>query len=192
MRISKVYDIMKLRFLFVFASVVLFCSTMMDNSFAVPPMERVSILSETKILDMNGAEIDSILVDQQIVIATPSFTTHVPLSIHYGCGKTVVEGDKIKCVGHVPNMQHVEGDRLVGESRFKQDAVSITQILNEDGVTVHLSWIEGVLATDHVISPKLSWIPEKSGTYSITTFFWESVGNPTALGPPSSIEVKVI
>ena len=166
-------------------------STIFGDSFAVPPHERVTILSDTKILDKNGNEIDSISVDQQILIATPSFTTHFPLSIHFGCGKTIVDGDQIRCVGHTPSQQHVEGVQLIGESRFEQHAVSITQILDADGFVVHLSWVEGVLATDHVISPTVSWTPQESGVYTITTFFWESIGNPTALGPPSHIEVNI-
>ena len=161
------------------------------DSFAVPPMERVTILGDTKILDNKGNEIDLIFAGNQILIATPSFTTAFPLSVHYGCGKIIVDGDEIRCTGFLPELQHVEGDQLIGESRFEQHAVSITQILDENNITVHLSWIEGVLATDHVISPTVSWIPEKSGTYSITTFFWESINNPTALAPPSQIEVTV-
>ncbi|GEM_PF-4236763 len=163
----------------------------LPDSFAVPPMERVMILGDTKILDNKGNEIDLIYAGNQILIATPSFTTAFPLSVHYGCGKTIIDGDKIRCTGFLPELQHVKGDQLIGESRFEQHAVSITQISDADGITVHLSWIEGILATDHVISPTVSWIPEKPGTYSITTFFWESVNNPTALGPPVSIEITV-
>lgn len=154
-------------------------------------MERVTILGDTKILDYEGNELDSISAGNQILIATPSFTTAFPLSVHYGCGKTIVDGDELRCTGFLSELQRVEGDQLIGESRFEQHAVSITQISNEDDVTVHLSWIEGVLATDHVVSPTVSWIPEKPGTYSVTTFFWESIDNPTALGPPISVEVTV-
>lgn len=183
---------MKTRILILIAGMMFSSFAIIDNSFAVPPLERVTLLSETNILDRDGNEIDSIIPGQQIVIATPSFTTYFPPSIHYGCGRTVVDGDEIRCTGFVPTLQHVEGDKLVGESRFEQHAVSITQITNDDGVTVRLSWIEGILATDHVISPTVSWIPEESGRYTVTTFFWESIDNPTALAPPSSIEVTVI
>lgn len=162
-----------------------------EDSFAYPPMERVTILGDTKILDINGNEIDSIFAGKQILIATPSFTAAFPLGVHYDCGKTVVDGDQVRCTGFLPELQHVEGDQLIGESRFEQHAVSITQITDANGVVVHLSWIEGILATDHVISPTVSWIPEKSGTYHVTTFFWQSIDNPTALAPPSQIEITV-
>ncbi len=161
------------------------------NSFAVPSMERIMILGDTKILDHNSNEIDLLSAGNQVIIATPSFTAAFPLSVHSGCGKTIVDGDEIRCTGFLPELQHVQGDQLIGESRFEQHAVRITQIQDANGVTIHLSWIEGILATDHVISPTVSWIPEKPGTYSITTFFWESVNNPTALGPPVSIETTV-
>lgn len=161
------------------------------NSLAVPPMERVMILSDTNIQDLDGNEIENVVAEEQVVIATPSFTTAVPLSVHYGCGRTIVEGDEVKCTGFEPTLQHVEGDQLIGESRFEQHAASITQITDSDNVVVHLSWIEGVLVTNHVVSPTISWIPPKPGTYYITTFFWESIGNPTALGPPNQIEITV-
>ena len=170
---------------------VLFGMTGFSYSFAMPPLERVMILSDTEIQDFDGNVIDDIVAGDQVIIATPSFTTAFPTSVHYGCGRTIVDGDEIRCTGFVPSLQHVEGDKLIGESRFEQHAVSITQISDSNNVVVHLSWMEGVLTTDHIVSPTISWVPEKPGKYFITTFFWESIGNPTALAPPTSIEVTV-
>ncbi len=186
---------MKIRFLFLLASISLLGSTILlllpEDSFAMPPLERVNLLSDTKILDRHGNELGSIPAGQQILIATPSFTAQSPYSINYGCGKTIVDGDELRCVEFASSQQNVEGDKLVGESRFNQHVVSITQVKDPNGVTVHLSWIDGILEGDHVLSTTVSWIPEEPGSYSITTFFWESIDNPTALAPPSSIEVTV-
>ena len=162
------------------------------NSYHTKSCEKLGANSGSKFTEPPPTILDSCAIaGNQIIIATPSFTTAFPLSVHYGCGKTIVDGDEVRCTGFLPELQHVEGDQLIGESRFEQHAVSITQISNEDNVTVHLSWIEGILATDHVMSPTVSWIPEKPGTYSITTFFWQSIENPTALAPPSTIEIIV-
>ena len=38
-------------------------------------------------------------------------------------------------------------------------------------------------------SPSVSRIP--AGTYTATTFAWESVSNPEALSPPVSLEITV-
>ena len=171
---------------------ILFGITTIPHSFAMPPLERVMILSSTEFQDLNGNKIDNVVAGNQVIIVTPSFTTAIPISVNYACGRTVVDGDELRCTGFAPSRQHVEGDELIGESRFEQHAVSITQISDSDNVVVHLSWMEGILTTDHIVTPTISWIPEKPGTYFVTTFFWESIGNPTALAPPTSVEVTVL
>ncbi len=167
-------------------AVVIFSTTVLNDSDAYPPRERVTLLTDTEILDVAGKKIDTIISGQQIIIATPSFTTQHSVNPNFGCGKVEVKGDELVCVKQLPRQQNVEGDKLIGEIRFTQPAVSITQIKDKDGVVVHLSWIEGILQDDHIISPTVSWIPEKSGDYSITTFFWESVNNPSACSPISN------
>ena len=72
-----------------------------------------------------------------------------------------------------------------------QDFAYLIQIQDGDGVTVSLSWIAGSLPSGHQSSPSGSWTPTDVGTYTVTTFVWESINNPTALSPTLSIDVSV-
>lgn len=72
-----------------------------------------------------------------------------------------------------------------------QDFAYIVQIQNEDGVTVSLAWLTGTLVPAQALSPAISWIPEKPGTYEATIFVWESIDNPTALSPTLSLRIDV-
>jgi len=42
------------------------------------------------------------------------------------------------------------------------------------------------------MSPALSWTPSDSGSYTATVFVWESVDNPTALSPTTSVSIDVV
>jgi hypothetical protein len=42
------------------------------------------------------------------------------------------------------------------------------------------------------MSPALSWTPSASGTYNETVFVWESVDNPPALSPTTSVSIDVV
>ena len=44
---------------------------------------------------------------------------------------------------------------------------------NNDGMTVYLSWITGVLLPGQTLSTSLSWIPQNPGTYDATVYVWE-------------------
>lgn len=74
-------------------AVVIFSTTVLNDSDAVPPRERVTLLTDTEILDVAGKKIDTITSGQQIIIATPSFTTQHPVNPNFGCGKVEVKGD---------------------------------------------------------------------------------------------------
>ena len=68
----------------------------------------------------------------------------------------------------------------------------LLQIQNEDGVTVSLSWLAGLLEPKQSMIPSQVWTPFAPGNYNVQIFVWESVDNPNALSPPLSLEVKVI
>ena len=61
-----------------------------------------------------------------------------------------------------------------------------------DGVPVHISWISGSLGAGKTFSPSQSWTPDAAGSYVVTVFVWESIGNPTALSPQLSMAVDVV
>jgi hypothetical protein len=68
----------------------------------------------------------------------------------------------------------------------------LVQVQNESGVTVSLAWITGSLTAGQSMSPALSWTPDASGSYTATVFVWESVDNPTALSPTTSVTIDVV
>ena len=68
----------------------------------------------------------------------------------------------------------------------------LVQVQDGAGVTVSLAWITGSLTGGQSMSPALSWTPGDSGTYTATVFVWESVDNPTALSPTTSVSIDVV
>jgi hypothetical protein len=68
----------------------------------------------------------------------------------------------------------------------------LVQVQDGDGVTVSLAWITGSLTAGQSMSPALSWTPSASGSYTATVFVWESVDNPTALSPTTSVNIDVV
>ena len=72
-----------------------------------------------------------------------------------------------------------------------QDFAYLIQIQDGNGVTVSLDWIAGSLTEGQSLSPASSWTPTEAGTYEVTAFAWESIENPTALSPTSTITITV-
>ena len=68
----------------------------------------------------------------------------------------------------------------------------LVQVQDGAGVTVSLAWITGSLTGGQSMSPALSWTPSASGSYTATVFVWESVDNPTALSPTTSVDIDVV
>ncbi|NWK05012.1 hypothetical protein HX833_02805 [Marine Group I thaumarchaeote] len=68
----------------------------------------------------------------------------------------------------------------------------LVQVQDGDGVTVSLAWITGSLTAGQSMSPALSWTPSAAGSYTATVFVWESVDNPTALSPTTSVTIDVV
>jgi hypothetical protein len=60
----------------------------------------------------------------------------------------------------------------------------IVQIKDSDGITVQLSWMDGIkVAPRDKIEAMQSWIPEKPGEYLIEIFVWESIADPDPMSP---------
>ena len=73
----------------------------------------------------------------------------------------------------------------------EQKFAYLIQIQDENGVTVSLDWIAGSLTEGQSLSSASSWTPDEAGTYEVTAFVWESIENPTALSPTSTITITV-
>jgi len=68
----------------------------------------------------------------------------------------------------------------------------LVQLQDGDGLLVSLAWITRSLTAGQSMSPALSWTPSGSGSYTATVFVWESVDNPTALSPTTSVDIDVV
>ena len=68
---------------------------------------------------------------------------------------------------------------------YDQPFVFITQIKDQDGVVISLSWILGEITPNQNLELSQSWIPTEFGNYTIETFVWNSLQNQTSLSPNS-------
>jgi len=81
---------------------------------------------------------------------------------------------------------------VTNSQQVPQHFAYLTQIKDEDGIVISLSWLTGSLSHNQSLSPAQSWIPSEKGTFEIEVFVWESLDNPDALSPPLSMTVQVI
>ena len=96
-------------------------------------------------------------------------------------------------VAEVSVDQQVQIAADVSNGQSKDQAFAyLVQVQDSDGVTVSLAWITGSLTAGQSMSPALSWTPSSSGSYTATVFVWESVDNPTALSPTTSVDIDVV
>ncbi len=94
--------------------------------------------------------------------------------------KILVVDEQIMIMTDISNNQDVQ-----------QNFAYITQVKNNDGVVISLSWLTGSLSPRQTFSPAQSWIPTESGIFHIQIFVWEGINNPDALSPPLSMTVSV-
>ncbi len=96
-------------------------------------------------------------------------------------------------VAEVTVDQQVQIAADVSNGQSKDQAFAyLVQVQDGNGVTVSLAWITGSLTAGQSMSPALSWTPSASGSYTATVFVWESVDNPTALSPTTSVTIDVV
>lgn len=67
----------------------------------------------------------------------------------------------------------------------------IVQIKDEEGATVNLSWMTGMLVPNQFMEASQSWIPHNKGKYTIETFVWDSISDPMPLAPRKMTEFTV-
>ena len=94
--------------------------------------------------------------------------------------KSLIVDEQIMIMADISNGQDIE-----------QNFAYLTQIKNEDGVVISLSWLTGSLSPHQSFSPAQSSIPGETGTFYIQIFVWESIDNPEALSPRLSMLVHV-
>ena len=79
---------------------------------------------------------------------------------------------------------------VTNNQNVKQPFVYIVQVLDDEGRSVMVTWIQGVLQSHQTISPSQSWTPTKPGTYTAQIFDWQCLDNCYALSIP--LEMKII
>ncbi len=93
---------------------------------------------------------------------------------------SLYSNQQIQIVGSLSNMQE-----------FDQNFVYLFQVKNSQNYVVSLSWIQGQLSSGQNLDVSQSWIPKDSGDYTIETFVWTSLKDPTALSNPISRSISV-
>lgn len=79
---------------------------------------------------------------------------------------------------------------ITNRQDIQQDFVYIVQILNEDKVTLKLTWFIARLNPQQTLSPAISWSTNEPGTYTAEIYVWDSIKEASALAP--STELKII
>lgn len=80
---------------------------------------------------------------------------------------------------------------LTAQTQSEHNFAYLVQVQDDQGRTVSLSWLSGIILAEQTITSSQSWIPDSPGSYYVTVFVWESINNPTALSPPLSMEFLV-
>ena len=88
--------------------------------------------------------------------------------------------DQIQIVGTISNQQN-----------FKQKFVYLFQVKDENNSVVSVSWIQGEISENQKLDVSQSWIPKKTGTYTIETYTWNSLIHTDPLSPSLSTSIFV-
>ena len=136
-----------------------------DNTLPIPHSKSDSLeITATAVLESNIPPLDRITSDpMEIVSVTGNKLTDLFVD------------DQLQILGNIKN-----------EQEFSQDFVFVYQIKDESGTITTLSWISGSLDSYQKLSMSQSWNPLTSGTYTVETFVWSSLGSPIPLSEPRS------
>ena len=74
---------------------------------------------------------------------------------------------------------------------YDQEFIYFFQIKNSDEVVISLSWIQGQLSPNQILDISQSWIPEKSDTYFLETYVWNSLNKLTPMSPSTFTTISV-
>jgi len=90
-----------------------------------------------------------------------------------------------------PNLQIQIVGTILNEHDFNQKFVCMFQVKNDENIIESLSWVQGEISSQQSLDVSQSWIPKKSGVYTIETFVWNSINDHTALSPSMSALINV-
>ncbi len=112
-------------------------------------------------------------------------------------GISVASAEPVTSQSTTPSKTHFVDEQIMimtdisNNQDIVQDFAYLTQVTNDEGVVISLSWLTGSLSPRQSFSPAQSWTPTESGIFHIKVFVWESIDNPEALSPPLSMTVDV-
>ena len=87
---------------------------------------------------------------------------------------------QIQIVGSLSNTQE-----------FDQKFVYLFQVKNSQNYVESLSWIQGQLSSGQNLDVSQSWLPKNSGDYTVETFVWTSLKDPSALSESLTRSISV-
>ena len=87
---------------------------------------------------------------------------------------------------YLSNVQMQIVGTIENKFNYDQEFIYFFQIKNSDGSVISLSWIQGQLSPNQILDISQSWIPQKSDTYILETYVWNSLNELTPLSPSTS------
>ena len=106
-----------------------------------------------------------------------------PISLSDSFGHPItpyLSNSQMQIVGNIEN-----------KINYDQEFIYFFQIKNSDAVIVSLSWIQGQLSPNQILDISQSWIPEKSDTYFLETYVWNSLNELTPMSPSTFTTISV-
>ena len=92
---------------------------------------------------------------------------------------------------YLSNSQMQLVGNIENKINYDQEFIYFFQIKNSDEVIISLSWIQGQLSPTQILDISQSWIPEKSDTYFLETYVWNSLNESTPMSPPTFTIISV-
>ena len=80
---------------------------------------------------------------------------------------------------------------IENEINYDQEFIYFFQIKTSDDIVTSISWIQGNLSSNQILDISRSWIPEKSETYILETYVWNSLTELIPVSPPTSTIIPV-
>lgn len=151
------------------------------------PGDRISAIYEDRTLPRPYS-----ISDELDIVADSSFDSNVPpiqRTIVTQSKITDSSGTLLEKIWLDKQIQVVS--KVQNSQSFDQNFVYIIQVTNDDGIIETLSWIQGKFAPNQSLELSQSWIPTKTGKYTIETFVWNSLKNPIPISPSISKTILV-
>lgn len=70
--------------------------------------------------------------------------------------------------------------------------VFVAQVLDKDGIPVHLSFVTGSIRGGQMANPSVSWTPTAPGAYTAQVFVWNSLDAPVPLAEKQTGTFEII